>query len=220
MNAEVACKTVQEPLVAGPTQLFPRRYGEPIVTRQRLIVARNQRDSVVVGGKEHPPIKIIFGRQVQEKVNLSLFFLGWPGNVAANISGGCCHKMSTLLDHPNRNSATTQAAVDQRIRTLQSQLGITEAQMPLWSAFAQAMRENAAATDALFNQRASAVSTMNAPDNMHSYAQIARAYADNTDRLATAFDSLYASLSDTQKQAADTLFRQQATAAAQPKARR
>ena len=38
--------------------------------------------------------------------------------------------------------------------------------------------------------------------------------------LATAFDSLYASLSDTQKQAADTMFRQQSTAAAQPRARR
>lgn len=117
-------------------------------------------------------------------------------------------------------SAATQAAVDQRIRALQSQLGITEAQMPLWSAFAQAMRDNAAATDALFTQRAGAVATMNAPDNMHSYAQIARAYADNTDRLAAAFDSLYASLSDTQKQAADMLFRQQATAAAQPRSRR
>jgi periplasmic protein CpxP/Spy len=117
-------------------------------------------------------------------------------------------------------SAATQATVDQRIRTLQSQLGITEAQMPLWSAFAQAMRDNAAATDALFTQRASAVATMNATDNMHSYAQIARAYADNTERLATAFDSLYASLSDTQKQAADVLFRQQATAAAQPRSRR
>jgi periplasmic protein CpxP/Spy len=117
-------------------------------------------------------------------------------------------------------SAATQAAADQRIRMLQSQLGITEAQMPLWSAFAQAMRENAAATDALFTQRAGAVVTMSAPDNMHSYAQIARAYADNTERLATAFDGLYASLSDTQKQAADTLFRQQATAAAQPRTRR
>ena len=103
---------------------------------------------------------------------------------------------------------------------LQSQLGITEAQMPLWTAFTQAMRDNAAATDALFTQRAGAVATMNAPDNMHSYAQIARAYADNTERLATAFDSLYASLSDTQKQAADTMFRQQAAAAAQPRARR
>jgi len=117
-------------------------------------------------------------------------------------------------------SAATHAAVDQRIRALQSQLGITEAQMPLWSAFAQAMRDNAAATDALFTQRAGAVATMNAPDNMHSYAQIARAYADNTEHLAAAFDSLYASLSDTQKQAADTMFRQHSASAAQPRARR
>ncbi len=92
--------------------------------------------------------------------------------------------------------------------------------MPLWSAFAEAMRDNAASTDALFAQRASAVATMNAVDNMHSYAQIARAYADNTQRLAIAFDSLYASLSETQKQAADTLFRQQAIAAAKPQTRR
>ncbi len=117
-------------------------------------------------------------------------------------------------------SPTTQAAVDQRIRTLQSQLGITEAQMPLWSAFAQVMRDNAASTEAVFTLRAANVATMSATDNMHSYAQIARVYADNTERLATAFDSLYASLSETQKQAANTLFRQQAAAAAQSRARR
>ena len=117
-------------------------------------------------------------------------------------------------------SGTTQAAVDQRIRALQSQLGITEAQLPLWNAFAQAMRNNAASTDALFTQRANAVASMSAVDNMHSYAQIARTYADNTERLATAFDSLYASLTDTQKQAADTLFREQASAAAHPRTRR
>ena len=117
-------------------------------------------------------------------------------------------------------STATQAAVDQRIRALQSELGITEAQMPLWNAFAEAMRENAASTDALFAQRAGAVATLSAIDNMHSYAQIARAYADNTQRLATAFDSLYASLTDTQKHAADTLFREQAAAAAQPHGRR
>jgi cytochrome c551/c552 len=121
---------------------------------------------------------------------------------------------------PPEMSAATRAAVDKRISTLQSQLGITAAEMPLWSAFAQAMRDNAASTDALFARRAGAVSEMNAVDNMHSYAQIARAYADNTEHLATAFDSLYASLSDVQKRAADTLFRQQAIAAAKPRTRR
>jgi hypothetical protein len=49
---------------------------------------------------------------------------------------------------------------------------------------------------------------------------VARAYADNTERLATAFDSLYASLSDTQKEAADMLFRQQTRATAQHRTRR
>jgi hypothetical protein len=117
-------------------------------------------------------------------------------------------------------SAATQAAIEQRIKALQSQLDITEAQLPLWSAFAQAMRDNAASTDALFAQRAGAVTTMNAVDNMHSYAQIASGYADNTERLAVAFDSLYANLSETQKQAADALFRQQPTAAARSRARR
>jgi hypothetical protein len=73
---------------------------------------------------------------------------------------------------------------------------------------------------ALFAQRANAVATMSAADNMHSYAQIARTYADNIERLATAFDSLYASPTETQKRAADTLFRQQAAAASQPRTRR
>ena len=70
------------------------------------------------------------------------------------------------------------------------------------------------------SRSANAVTSMSAVDNMHSYAQIARAYADNTERLATAFDSLYASLTDPQRQAADMLFRQQAAAATQPRTRR
>ena len=108
-------------------------------------------------------------------------------------------------------AATANAAVEQRIAALHAALGITAEQTPLWDAFAQAMRENAASTEQVFQQRASGAATMTAVDNMHSYAALARAYADDTGKLSTAFDSLYASLSPTQKQAADTLFRQQAT---------
>jgi uncharacterized membrane protein YccC len=57
---------------------------------------------------------------------------------------------------------------------------------------------------------------MSAVENMRSYALIARAYADDTERLAAAFERLYASLSDTQKRAADSLFREQAAAAKPP----
>jgi periplasmic protein CpxP/Spy len=115
-------------------------------------------------------------------------------------------------------SPEARAAVDQRIDELRLRLGVTPDQLPLWSAFAEAMRDNAARTDALFARRAGAVTAMSAVENMDSYAAIARAYADNTERLAEAFDRLYASLSDTQKQAADALFREQATAAAKPQA--
>lgn len=112
-----------------------------------------------------------------------------------------------------------QSAADQRIQALQAQLQITATQLPQWNAFAQVMRDNATKTDTLFRQRASATAGMNALDNMKSYAEIARAYADNTQALATAFEALYGVLSVQQKQTIDTLFRQDAarTAAQQSK---
>jgi cytochrome c551/c552 len=113
-------------------------------------------------------------------------------------------------------SPATAAAVDQRVAALKARLAITQAEEPAWDAFVQTMRDNAAATDALSSQRASGAATMTAVDNMHSYAAIARAYADNTQRLSDAFDRLYTSLSDPQKKAADTLFRQQAAEGEKP----
>lgn len=106
---------------------------------------------------------------------------------------------------------SAQAAQDQRINALQAQLHITPAQQPQWNAFAQAMRDNATKTDAMFRQRAGSATKMTALENMQSYAQIARAYADATEALAEAFASLYAVLSDQQKQTIDGIFRQDAT---------
>ena len=108
-----------------------------------------------------------------------------------------------------------QTATELRISGLQAQLAITPAQMPQWNAFAQVMRENAQTTDALFRQRAAGVQSMDAAANMQSYAQLSRAYSDGNEKLATAFQASYAMLSDQQKQAADTLFRQQAAQSAQ-----
>jgi len=108
-----------------------------------------------------------------------------------------------------------QTATELRISGLQAQLAITPAQMPQWTAFAQVMRENAQTTDVLFRQRAAGVQSMNAAENMQSYAQLSRAYGDGNEKLAAAFQASYAMLSDQQKQAADTLFRQQAAQSAQ-----
>jgi hypothetical protein len=110
---------------------------------------------------------------------------------------------------PPPQAGTTQSVVEQRIQTLKTQLAITPQQEQAWDAFAQKMRDNAAATDRLAQQRASAIGSLNAVDNMRSYARIAHEYAVNADRLTVAFESLYATLSPTQKQAVDALLRQQ-----------
>jgi hypothetical protein len=150
--------------------------------------------------------------------------LGCAAGVAALIfaaaAGGQAPSAPAAGSAPRTLSAAAQAAVDERISQLQARLAITREQLPQWSAFVAAMRDNAVATDALFARRAGAVATMSAVENMHSYAEIARAYADNTERLAAAFDRLYASLSDAQKQAADALFREQAAAAVKPRSGR
>ncbi len=107
--------------------------------------------------------------------------------------------------------ASPQAAAEQRIEALRTQLHITPAQQPQWNAFAQTMRDNATKTDALFRQRASTAAQMNALQNMQSYAQVAQAYADQTAALEKAFEALYGMLSEQQKQTVDTIFRQDAT---------
>ena len=63
------------------------------------------------------------------------------------------------------------------------------------------MRENAASTDQLFQRRATSVASISAVEKMRSYAAIARDYANNTERVSTAFDTLCANLSEAQTQA-------------------
>jgi hypothetical protein len=115
--------------------------------------------------------------------------------------------------------ASPQEAAAQRLQGLQAELHITDAQAPQWRAFAQAMQDNATSTDALFRQRANATQSMNALDNMKSYAQVVCTYADDTEKLSAAFEALYGVLSDQQKQTIDTLFRQQATQNTHPLSR-
>jgi protein CpxP len=114
---------------------------------------------------------------------------------------------------PAAPGASAQATVDQRIQALHTQLAITPQQEAQWDGFAQKMRENATLTERLAQQRASSVTTMSAVDNMRSYARISHEYANSADRLAAAFEALYATLTPAQKQAADTMFRQQPAAA-------
>jgi hypothetical protein len=97
--------------------------------------------------------------------------------------------------------------LDQHIVKLHGELAITPAEEPQWNAFAGVMRDNAAAMRQVIEDRGGKLGTMNAADNMQSYAELAKVHADNMQKLAASFETLYRSLSDEQKQVADTVFR-------------
>lgn len=111
-----------------------------------------------------------------------------------------------------------QAMVEQRIKDLHTRLHITAAEQTQWDQFTQAMRDNAKATDALYEQRAEKMGTMTAVENMQSYAAIAQQHAEDMQKLLPAFQTLYDSFSDAQKKQADTVFRTYAQQAQQSKA--
>jgi hypothetical protein len=99
------------------------------------------------------------------------------------------------------------ANVEAHIALLHKELQITPAEETQWAAFAQVMRDNAAQMDAAFSQRGSELATMNAVQDLQSYAQISQIQSNNMQKLATAFQTLYASFPASQQKVADAVFR-------------
>jgi periplasmic protein CpxP/Spy len=101
----------------------------------------------------------------------------------------------------------SDAQVEARIKQLHAQLKITKDQEGAWSTVAQDMRDNARAMSSDLGDRNSA-KTMNAADNLKSYAKIADTYADGLKKIAPDFDKLYSQMSPAQKKTADQIFNQ------------
>ena len=98
--------------------------------------------------------------------------------------------------------------VERHIADLHRRLAITAAQQPQWDVFAGVMRQNAQRMQAAYAERAAKVASLSAPDDMRSYAELARAHADDVQRLVPAFDALYATMTPEQKATADKTFQQ------------
>ncbi len=110
---------------------------------------------------------------------------------------------------PNAEQAMTET-IDKRIADLHTKLQITRGQEVQWAEFAQVMRDNARLTDQTFQQRVQGMSTMSAVDNMKSYAQVVMTHAQDVQKLVPTFQSLYATMSESQKRIADQVFRNDA----------
>jgi hypothetical protein len=101
----------------------------------------------------------------------------------------------------------THDPIDTRINDLHTKLQITSAQEELWQKVAQVMRDNASAIDSLRQARTRNANSMNAVDDLKSYGEIADAHADGIRKLTPVFQTLYDSMSETQKRNADLIFR-------------
>ncbi len=103
--------------------------------------------------------------------------------------------------------ADIAAKVEQHNKELHDQLQITPQQQPQWNRFAAVTASNAADIGQAFDERGSRLDTMDALQNMQSFAHVAQVHAANMQKAADAFGALYATFSGEQKQLADTVFR-------------
>jgi periplasmic protein CpxP/Spy len=132
-----------------------------------------------------------------------------PGEMSGTPSG----TSQKAAPHSSRSAMARQPGetmenlVERRIADLHGRLHITAQQSQQWDQFAQVMRDNAKEMDRIYQQRAEKLGSMSAVDNMQSYAQIEQQRAQEVQKLVPAFQTLYASLSDQQKQTADQMFR-------------
>ncbi len=109
---------------------------------------------------------------------------------------------------PAAVAAPTPAhAIEAHIQALHDQLQITKAEEPQWAIFAQQMRDNAEAMGQAFQTRGASLGTMNAVEDLQSYAQIAQIQSENMQKLAASFQTLYSGFPPAQQKLADEVFR-------------
>jgi hypothetical protein len=108
-----------------------------------------------------------------------------------------------------------QAQVEQRITSLHSRLHITAAEEPDWQAFTAVMKQNAAEQAAAMNAREQKFASMNAVQDLQSFADVTQQQAQAISKLVGPFQTLYAAFSPEQKQTADEIFHNYTARAAQ-----
>jgi hypothetical protein len=108
---------------------------------------------------------------------------------------------------PSTDTTKMDGRVEARITSLHSKLGITADQESKWKDVTDVMHENADAIRPLIEARKANGASMNAVEDLKSYAQIADVHADGVKKFAAAFEPLYNSFSDAQKTTADAMFR-------------
>lgn len=96
-----------------------------------------------------------------------------------------------------------------RVASLKTELKITEAQMPAWNKFADALlasgKSMEEALDAMHKNMMQSGAALSLPERLEQHAKMAARYLANLQAIKAALDPLYASFSNEQKKLADRL---------------
>jgi hypothetical protein len=95
--------------------------------------------------------------------------------------------------------------VEGRLAFLKTELKITEAQLPLWNAVAEAIRANAKGMGAMSEGMMGSAQASTLPDKLALREKMMTAHLEALRKFKAAVDPLYAALSDEQKKTADEL---------------
>ena len=95
--------------------------------------------------------------------------------------------------------------IEGRLAFLKTELKITDAQLPLWNAFAQAMRDDASTMQAMPHPMMEMNKAATLPDKLAARQTILTARLEAVRKLKAAADPLYAALTADQKKTADDI---------------
>jgi LTXXQ motif family protein len=145
-----------------------------------------------------------------------------PGDAAAEPAGtpqsgmmqampGCMPMMRMMMGQDGMGGMAMMGTVmtehvEGRLAFLKTELKITDAQLPLWNNFAQAVRDNAKTMGSMMQGGMMGIKPSAAlPDKLAMREKMMTAHLEALRKLKTAVDPLYAAFSDEQKKAADQL---------------
>jgi len=125
-----------------------------------------------------------------------------PGCMMPEAEGG----MPMMRMMMGQNGMPMMAShIDGRLAFLKTELKITDPQLPLWNAFAQAMRDNVSAMQAMPHAMMGMSKAATLPDKLAERETMLGARLEAVRKLKAAADPLYTALNADQKKTADEI---------------
>jgi len=135
---------------------------------------------------------------------------GMPGGMMSSTGEMPMMNMTRMMMGEDGMSGMPMMAamarhVEGRLAFLKTELKITDAQLPLWNAVADAIRANAKDMGAMAEGMMGSAQAATLPDKLAAREKMLATRLEALRKLKAAVDPLYAALSDEQKKTADEL---------------